>query len=122
MYLPLATVGLALITLLITTVAFSTSLSGENEILPTGTCTKAVLSVRNSTLPALTSCTALATSKVTVPVFGLGIRPLGPKTLPEPSDGLHHVGSSDQCVEVGPVLFVDLLDHLFAADVIRARL
>src|ERR1700730_18038049 len=82
MYLPLATVGLALITLLITTVAFSTSFSDGNEILPTGTCTSAVLSVRNSTLPALTSCTALATSKVTVPVLGLGISPLGPSTLP----------------------------------------
>src|SRR5438477_9771011 len=87
MYLPLATVGLALITLLISTVAFSTSFSGENEILPTGTCTSAVLSVRNSTLPALTSCTALATSNVTVPVFGLGISPLGPKILPRrPTD------------------------------------
>src|SRR4029077_8391367 len=82
MYFPLATDGFALITLVITTVAFSTSLSGEKEILPTGTCTSAVLSVRNSTLPAFTSCTALATSKVTVPVLGFGIRPLGPSTLP----------------------------------------
>src|SRR6202142_4418665 len=87
MYLPFATDGLALITLVISTVALSISLSGENEILPTGTCTSAVLSVRNSTLPAFTSCTALATSKVTVPVFGLGIRPLGPRTLPNrPTD------------------------------------
>src|SRR5664279_3772441 len=59
MYLPLATDGLALITLVIRTVAFSINLSGEHEILPTGQCTSAVLSVRNSTLPALTSCTAL---------------------------------------------------------------
>src|SRR5580700_7701932 len=70
MYLPFATDGLALITLVISTVAFSTNLFGGNEILPTGTCTSAVLSVRNSTLPALTSCTALPTSTVTVPVFG----------------------------------------------------
>src|SRR2546426_6767333 len=55
MYLPLATAGLALITLVITTVAFSISFSGGNEILPTGTWTRAVLSVRNSTLPAFTS-------------------------------------------------------------------
>src|SRR5579864_5415421 len=87
MYLPLATEGFALMTLVITTVAFSTNLSGVNEILPTGTCTRAVLSVRNSTLPAFTSCTAFATSKVTVPVFGLGMRPLGPSTLPRrPTD------------------------------------
>src|ERR1700685_1987900 len=82
MYFPLATDGLALITLVISTVALSISLSGENEIFPTGQCTSAVLSVRNSTLPAFTSCTALATSIVTVPVFGFGIRPLGPRILP----------------------------------------
>src|SRR5438270_9728762 len=76
MYLPLATDGLALITLVMTVVALSISLSGVNEILPTGTCTSAVLSVRNSTLPAFTSFTACATSKFTVPVFGLVIRPL----------------------------------------------
>src|ERR1039458_1306481 len=83
MYFPLATDGLALITLVISTVAFSMSLSGENEIFPTGQCTSAVLSVRNSTLPAFTSCTALATSIVTVPVFGLGIRPFGPRIFPK---------------------------------------
>src|SRR5260370_41648019 len=55
MYLPFATDGLALITLVISTVAFSINLSGENEILPTGQWTSAVLSVRNSTLPAFTS-------------------------------------------------------------------
>ncbi len=58
MYLPFATEGFALITLEIKVVALSISLSGVNEILPTGTWTSAVLSVRNSTLPALTSCTA----------------------------------------------------------------
>ena len=41
-----------------------------------------VLSRRYSTLPALTSLTALATSGVTVPALGEGIRPLGPRTLP----------------------------------------
>src|SRR5229473_433026 len=45
-------------------------------------CTIPALSTRNSTLPAFTSLIALATSKVTVPVFGLGIRPRGPSTLP----------------------------------------
>src|SRR5437763_6715201 len=80
MYLPLAADGLALTTLVITVAAFSTSLSGVNEILPTGTCTRAVLSVRNSTLPALISFTAEATSKVTAPVLGLGLKPPGPST------------------------------------------
>src|SRR5438445_350431 len=41
-----------------------------------------VLSTRNSTLPALTSLIALATSIVTVPVLGFGIKPRGPRTLP----------------------------------------
>src|SRR5688572_8375434 len=40
------------------------------------------LSILNSTRPALTSRTALAVSSVTVPVFGLGMRPRGPRTLP----------------------------------------
>src|SRR5437899_13055011 len=40
------------------------------------------LSVLNSTLPPFTSRTARATSKVTVPDFGFGIRPRGPRILP----------------------------------------
>src|SRR5215831_8934303 len=87
MYFPLAAAGLARTTLLITAVAFSTSLSGVNEIFPTGTWTSAVLSVRNSTLPALISFTAFAMSKVTVPVLGFRMRPFGPSTLPSlPTD------------------------------------
>jgi hypothetical protein len=39
-------------------------------------------STRNSILPPLISVTALATSGVTVPVFGFGIRPRGPSTRP----------------------------------------
>ena len=39
-------------------------------------------SVRYSILPALTSSTAFATSIVTVPVFGFGILPCGPRMRP----------------------------------------
>ena len=39
-------------------------------------------SVRYSTLPALTSATALPTSKVTVPLLGFGILPDGPRMRP----------------------------------------
>src|SRR6516225_1462363 len=81
-YFPLATVGLALITAVIKLAAFSNSLSVSKLILPTGAWIIPVLSTRNSTLPALTSFTALATSTVTVPVLGLGINPRGPRTLP----------------------------------------
>ena len=42
----------------------------------------AALSTLYSTLPALISLIASATSKVTVPDLGFGIKPLGPKTLP----------------------------------------
>src|SRR6478609_1726370 len=81
-YLPLATAGLALMTAVIRLAAFSTSLSAAKLALPTGAWMMPVLSTRNSTLPALTSLTALATSTVTVPVLGLGMRPRGPRILP----------------------------------------
>ena len=81
-YLPLAAAGFALITAWISLLAFSNSLSVSKLALPTGTWITPVLSTRNSTLPAFISFTALATSLVTVPVFGLGIRPRGPSILP----------------------------------------
>src|SRR5579862_6323453 len=81
-YLPLATAGFALITAVIRLAAFSISLSAAKLVLPTGAWMIPVLSTRNSTLPALISFTAFATSTVTVPVFGFGISPRGPSTLP----------------------------------------
>src|SRR3954465_8619556 len=52
-------------------------------------CTIAVRSVRYSTLPALDSSTALATSIVTVPTFGFGILPCGPRMRPRrPTTGI----------------------------------
>src|SRR5262245_25266710 len=86
-YLPLAAAGLALITAVMRLEAFSTSLSEAKLTLPTGAWMIPVLSTRNSTLPALISFTALATSTVTVPVLGFGIRPRGPRILPSlPTD------------------------------------
>src|SRR5580698_5940553 len=86
-YLPLADAGLALTTAANSAWALPASCSAEKLILPMGEWTMPVLSRRNSTLPALISATALATSKVTVPVLGLGIRPRGPRTLPRrPAD------------------------------------
>src|SRR5579875_2484510 len=86
-YRPLAVAGLALITLEISAWAFSASFSTSKDTLPTGQWTIPVLSTRNSTLQALTSLTAFATSMVTVPVFGLGIKPRGPRILPKrPTD------------------------------------
>ena len=80
--MPLAAVGLALRMASISTRKFSLSFSAPKETLPKGTCTMAVLSTRYSTLPALMSAMALATSGVTVPLLGFGMRPLGPRTRP----------------------------------------
>ena len=65
-----------------TAVAFSANLLSSKDTLPTGTCTMPPFSTRYSTFPALISFTVFATSKVTVPVFGLGIIPLGPRIFP----------------------------------------
>src|SRR5688500_4176714 len=81
-YLPLAAGGFARTTLLTSACALATRFSVENDVLPTGACTMPVLSTRNSTLPALISLIACATFGVTVPVFGFGMRPRGPSTLP----------------------------------------
>ena len=61
---------------------FWSSASGANDRFPIGACTIPLLSTRNSIFPALSSLTALATSIVTVPALGFGIRPRGPSTLP----------------------------------------
>src|SRR5713226_5105387 len=81
-YCPLAAAGLARTMASRRARAFATRCGSANDFFPTGTCTLPALSTRNSTLPALTSRTARATSKVTVPIFGLGMSPRGPSTLP----------------------------------------
>ena len=71
---------------------------------------------RNSTLPALISRTALAMSIVTVPVFGFGISAAGPRTLPSLPTRASCPGvatAASKSIEAA----LDLLDHLFAADV-----
>src|SRR5262249_34864128 len=81
-YLPFAAAGFALTMLSTRACALAIRLVAGNDDLPTGAWMIPVLSTRNSTLPALISCTAFAMSVVTVPVFGFGIRPRGPSTLP----------------------------------------
>ena len=60
----------------------STSLCLSNDALPTMECRLPALSTLNSIFPALISVIAFATSMVTVPLFGFGINPFGPRTLP----------------------------------------
>src|SRR5699024_7287429 len=81
-YVPLEDCGFAFTIVSIIASMFSTNFSLSKEIFPTGTCKLAALSTRYSTLPALISSTAFSTSKVTVPVLGFGIKPLGPNTRP----------------------------------------
>src|SRR5262245_26397506 len=80
--LPLTDGGRRLVRCVRNAVRFCSRSSIENERLPKGACTLPPASVRNSTLPALNSRTAVPTSGVTVPDFGLGIFPWGPRTLP----------------------------------------
>src|SRR4051794_19190416 len=82
MYLPFAAAGFALTMLSTSAWVLAISESLEKEDLPTGAWMMPVLSTRNSTLPALISSTAFLMSVDTVPVFGFGIRPRGPSTLP----------------------------------------
>ena len=82
--------------------------------------TTPAFSTRNSTRPALSSRTALATSVVTVPTFGFGIRPLRTEHAAEAADQAHHVGRGDHRVELGPVLLLDLLDQVLGADGVGA--
>src|SRR5262249_1368467 len=81
-YLPLPAAGLAFTMLSTSACAFAMRASLANDLLPTGAWMMPVLSTRNSTLPALISLIAFAMSVVTVPVFGFGISPRGPSTLP----------------------------------------
>ena len=78
--LPLNVEGLALPTASMTTLAFSRIWAAVNERLPMPTPMLQALSILNSTRPALTALMPAGMSSVTVPDFGLGIRPLGPRT------------------------------------------
>jgi hypothetical protein len=51
----------------------------SNDALPMTMCRLACLSTRKLIFPPLMSWIALVTSGVTVPVFGFGIRPRGPR-------------------------------------------
>src|SRR5881397_2324172 len=85
MYWPFAAAGLARTIASRNACRFSVSASAAKDFFPTGACTIPLLSTRNSILPALSSFTALATSIVTVPAFGFGIRPRG--LMPNPKAG-----------------------------------
>lgn len=77
---PFAALGLAASTAATSAAAFSPSASSLNDTLPSGACTCAPLSARNCTCPLRTAAIAAVTSLVTVPSFGFGMSPRGPRT------------------------------------------
>ena len=80
--MPFAPAGLAVIIALYKARKLLVIPSTPKETLPNPKCTMASLSNLNSTFPFLNSSTALAGSAVTVPLLGLGIRPLVPNIFP----------------------------------------
>src|SRR5687768_10511369 len=81
-YVPLAVDGLALMIAMINSWLFSAIFSGAKDTRPTEAWMIPALSTLNAILPPFTSFTAPATSLVTVPVLGFGIRLRGPNILP----------------------------------------
>jgi len=102
MYLPLATEGFALITLEISVVALSDQLVGrERKSFPPEHAPAPSLSVRNSTCPPSLPAPPSRRPMVTVPVFGFGISPFGPSTLPNRPTDFIMSGVATQRVKVG---------------------
>ena len=52
--------------------------------------------------------------------FGVGHQAAGPQDTTEFTDNAHHIGGSDDNIEIKPVFFGDFFDHVFGANVIRA--
>src|SRR3569623_1251850 len=81
-YLPLAPDGLALTTASTSASKFARRSAAGKLALPMPLWMMPAFSTRYSIWPPLAAFTAPATSIVTVPSFGFGIRPFGPSTLP----------------------------------------
>src|SRR5574343_629238 len=81
--MPLLDAGLALFRASISARRLPASLSDSNERRPMVPWMMPALSTRNWTWPAFAFLTAVATSGVTVPTLGFGIRPRGPRIWPK---------------------------------------
>ena len=82
MYVPLDVGGLRRLMWLMKASTFSASLASSKLTLPTGAWMLPPSSLRNSTLPAAYSFTAVGMSSTTVPDLGEGILPCGPRIRP----------------------------------------
>jgi hypothetical protein len=101
--------------------ALSESACSLNETLPMRAWTMPAFSTRYSILPPLASRHGVATSNVTVPTFGFGMRPRGAEDATELADGAHHVGRRDHAIEVQEP-FGDLGDQVVASGEVGAGL
>src|SRR6516162_4269530 len=81
-YTPFEEAGLAFCRSAISACRFSFSALTSKFALPIVQCTMPALSTRYVTWPALAFFTAVATSGVTVPTFGFGMSPRGPRIWP----------------------------------------
>src|SRR6188508_3230068 len=80
--MPLEVAGFALLRSLISAIRLSLSCAASNFDLPMMQWMIPALSTRYVTWPALAFFTAVATSGVTVPTFGFGMSPRGPRIWP----------------------------------------
>src|SRR6186713_806386 len=80
--MPLDVAGFALLRSLISAIRLSLSCAASNFDLPMMQWMIPALSTRYVTWPALAFFTAVATSGVTVPTFGFGMSPRGPRIWP----------------------------------------
>src|SRR4029077_17600872 len=104
LYWTFAPAGLGFCTASAKALMFSTSLSSENEALPTPAWTMPAFSTRNSTDPPLAPFTAFVTSIVTVPTFGFGMIPRGPSTLPRrPTSGIRSGVAMQRSKSISPL-------------------
>src|SRR3978361_1407674 len=81
--MPFAVAGFALMIALINSWLLAAILSAANDTRPIEASMIPALSILKAILPPFTSLTAAATSLVTVPVLGFGIRLRGPNILPK---------------------------------------
>ena len=64
---------------------------------------------------------SFATSIVTVPVFGFGIKPLGPKTLPKAPNFTHTLRHGNNYINISPSTF-DFVDILIKTNIISSSI
>ena len=118
----MAAAGLALIKLLQQGARVLGQLLGSERRLADGDVYDAGLLDAKLDLAALSSLTALPTSKVTVPTLGFGMSPRGPRSLPMRPTRPIMSGVAIALSKSSQFFRADLLHQVLTADVVGARL